>query len=231
MSSTEIPVNPSAARYLSFLEPRPPDQSIGTAVYRELLAMIFENALPPGTLLREVHLAKQLNVSRTPIREALRRLEADGLVTIAPYRGAVVTEVSLREVLECNQIREILEPAAARMATPAFPEDEIVTLQREVNALIKSSKAPEAVERILDVDIRLHASLATHSKNQRLATIIANLRLRTNRVRHVIPSWRAVERLSEFSVILSALRRRDASGAERGMREHLRVVKQRLTHG
>ncbi|HEY3246937.1 MAG TPA: GntR family transcriptional regulator, partial [bacterium] len=204
---------------LAFLEPKTLDQSVATAVYRELLSLIFTNELPPGTLLREIPLAKQLNVSRTPIREALRRLEADGLVTIAPYRGAVVTEVSLREVLECYQIREILEPAAARMATNAFPEEDITDLNRQIQTLSRHAKTADAVEKILDLDIRLHTSLAYYSKNRRLALIIANLRLRTDRVRHVVPSWRApVQSLQEFSEIITALRRRDAAAVERGMR-------------
>lgn len=82
-------------------------------VYRTLRAAILDGTVPPGGQLREAHIAKDLGISRSPLREALTKLEEEGLVVKIPYRGAFVVEVSAREVAEIDSVRLRVEPYAA----------------------------------------------------------------------------------------------------------------------
>ncbi len=91
-------------------------------VYQHLREGILTNRIAPGTVLQEVPLAESLGVSRGPIREALGDLAAEGLVTITPRRGAVVTSLSKRDFLEAYQVREALESLAVQLAVPVMTE-------------------------------------------------------------------------------------------------------------
>ena len=98
-------------------------QSLVDVAYVALRDAITSGTLLPGARLREAALAKHFAVSTTPIREALRRLDREGLVRLAPNRGAVVTEFNLREILDLFEIRELLECGAARRAANQTSRD------------------------------------------------------------------------------------------------------------
>ena len=100
-------------------------------VYEHLHAEIMANRLPPGTELSEVALSKQLSVSRGPIREAMGRLAADGLVTVRPRRGAEVRAITPRELVDAYQVREALEVLAVRLAVPRVSESDLDRLDRK----------------------------------------------------------------------------------------------------
>ena len=101
-------------------------------VYAHLRDEILANRLSPGTVLSEVPLAASLGVSRGPVREALGRLAAEGLVTVRPRRGAVVSELSPGEFLQAYQVREALETLAIRLAVPLLTDDDIALLDHLV---------------------------------------------------------------------------------------------------
>ena len=90
--------------------------SLGEYAYERLRTHIREGALPPGTRVREAEVAGQLGISRTPVREALRRLEADGFLTFEPHRGMVVVQLDHQSVMELYAMREALEGTAAGLA-------------------------------------------------------------------------------------------------------------------
>ena len=99
-------------------------------VYEHLHGEIMADRLPPGTELSEVALSKELAVSRGPIREAMGRLAADGLVTVRPRRGAEVREITPRELVDAYQVREALEVLAIRLAMPRITESDLDSPER-----------------------------------------------------------------------------------------------------
>src|SRR5438132_4065356 len=99
-------------------------------VHAHLREEIVSNRLAPGTELQEVALAEALGVSRGPIREAIGRLAAEGLVTVRPRRGAVVRALSKDEFLEAYQVREALEVMAVRLAVPKLDAEDVAALER-----------------------------------------------------------------------------------------------------
>ncbi|MEK9992999.1 MAG: GntR family transcriptional regulator, partial [Paracoccaceae bacterium] len=98
-------------------------------VYEKLISSILSGDLLPGDRLREIDLAKRLNVSRTPVREAMRRLEADGLITHKPRIGAEVRTLTQEEIVELYEMRIVLEAPAAKMAAKHASNSEISILE------------------------------------------------------------------------------------------------------
>src|SRR3546814_4510444 len=99
-------------------------ESRGEIAYVRLKESIQTGELKPGQRIREIEMADRLRMSRTPVREALRRLEADGLLTFAPYRGMVIAELDHQAVMELYQMREVLEGTAAGLAARHASEAE-----------------------------------------------------------------------------------------------------------
>src|ERR671936_2114686 len=112
-------------------------------VYEYLREEILSEGLPPGTELQEVALADQLGVSRGPIREAIGRLAAEGLVTVRPRRGAVVRALSKEEFLEAYQVREALEVMAVRLAVPKLSGEHVAALQGLIDEMSALADAGE----------------------------------------------------------------------------------------
>ncbi len=104
-------------------------------VYRVLRAAILDGTVPPGEQLREAHIAADLGISRSPLREALTKLEEEGLIVKIPYRGAFVAEVSAQDVAEIAEIRLLVEPYAAELAFDALRGPERSTLLQTVKDL------------------------------------------------------------------------------------------------
>src|SRR5436190_13925962 len=109
-------------------------------VYDHLRAEILSGRLEPGAELAEVALSEQLGVSRGPLREAIGRLAAEGLVTVRPRRGAVVRSLSKEEFLELYQVREALETMAVRLAVPRLAADDFATLQGLIGTMAKHAE-------------------------------------------------------------------------------------------
>ncbi|CAN0238885.1 unnamed protein product, partial [Chrysoparadoxa australica] len=118
--------------------------SQGNATYRRLLDEIREGRLMPGERLRETELAERVGVSRTPVREAIRQLEADGLVGHVPRIGASVRKLDYAEVMELYEMRAVLEGTAARLAARAASEVELQELAALNEQLAGAGTGPEA---------------------------------------------------------------------------------------
>ena len=119
------------------------DMSQGEAAYAQLLTAIRRGDFLPGDRLRETDVADRLNLSRTPVREALRRLEADGIVEHRPRVGAVIRQLSHTELVELYEMPTVLERTAAEMAAKHAAPAEIEAL-RDINASLASSTPAEA---------------------------------------------------------------------------------------
>ena len=124
-------------------------------VYRVLRAAILDGTVPPGGQLREAHIAADLGISRSPLREALTRLEEEGLIVKIPFRGAFVVEVSAEEVAEIASIRLLVEPYAAELSAEALRGPERATLMRTIEDLNRATKEND-IPASIDAHLRFH---------------------------------------------------------------------------
>ena len=151
-------------------------------VFNTLRQAILRGELKPGERLMEIQLANKLGVSRTPIREALRKLELEGLVNMVPRKGAEVadiTEKSLRDVLE---VRKALEELSVQLACEKITEEEIEELKR-VAERFKDTLDDQDVTKIAEADVAFHDVIYTATDNQKLILLLNNLREQMYRYR------------------------------------------------
>jgi DNA-binding GntR family transcriptional regulator len=200
------------------------------AVYAQILEKIVDGTLPAGYALREGELAARFGVSKTPLRDALVRLQADGLVSIPPYRSAVVVGYSRHDLREIYEVRELLEGACARDAALTISADdlaELSTLMRDSAACIADGNVADGQEQALAVLIdRFDVIMYAQSRNQRINEMVANIRNHIRRIGQLttrIPG-RMVKSVAEHHVIYEAIVQRDGMAAEAAMRRHIRSV-------
>jgi DNA-binding GntR family transcriptional regulator len=139
-------------------------------VYRVLRSAILEGAVPPGGQLREAHIAADLGISRSPLREALSRLEDEGLVVKIPFRGAFVVEVSAADVAEISSVRLLVEPYAAELSWDALRGERRTSMLQTVEDLNRATKDHDIAGSI-DAHLRFHRlfyDLSGHSVLQNL---------------------------------------------------------------
>ena len=134
---------------------------------------ILEGVLKPGQALTQDHLAKELNISRMPVREALTLLESDGLVVNLPYKGAVVAEFTARDIREIYQIRFVIEPFATQLAAQNIGPGELAELDR-LMAAMGESLANSDQDGYAELDKRFHSLIFNASGNRRLVQLIEN---------------------------------------------------------
>jgi GntR family transcriptional regulator, rspAB operon transcriptional repressor len=196
------------------------------AVYDQLKTAIVELRIPPGEPLREADIAQGLSVSKTPVREALARLEQDGLVELNSFRSAVVTDYTARDLREIYELREIIEVAAARSAAESMSERGLADLGRIASECVRLSAeggGPELVRLISEFDTVLFEEV----QNRRIRAILANLAAHLTRIGLLtagIPGRNAAS-VREHAQIYEAIERRDPEAAERFMRRHIRSVR------
>ncbi len=194
--------------------------SLPDFVYGKLRSAIRNQELKPGDRLREVELAERLGVSRTPVREALKRLEADGLTQVAPPRGFVVTELTHRRVMELYAMREILAGVAARFAAEQASPMEIQTLQELVTQQ-GTAKDPVSAARLND---RLREAITSAAHNEFLtrATNSLNDALELLGATTYSMPGRIESGWKENKKIVEAIARRNGTVAEEAARLHVR---------
>jgi DNA-binding GntR family transcriptional regulator len=201
-------------------------------VYEQLRTAIVELRIPPGEPLREADIAQGLSVSKTPVREALGRLEQDGLVRLNSFRSAVVTAYTARDLQEIYELREIIEVAAARAAAESMSEKGLAALGRIATECVRLNAAggggggggaPELVGLISEFDTVLYEEV----QNRRIRAILDNLAAhlaRIGRLTAEIPG-RIDASVREHAQIYEAIERRDPENASRFMRDHIRSVR------
>lgn len=190
-------------------------------VYRALKHDILAAVFAPGQPLAEVDLARRFGASRTPLREALLRLEADGLVRIEPRRGAFVLELTVADFLEINELRSVLEPYAARAAALRIDAGTVRDLLARHAAVPAAAPAEEDYRRLEALDADVHAAIAQAGGNRRMARLIRGLDDLMEVMRVGDMRRRHPEMHQSLGEILAALRDRDPDAAERLMRRHI----------
>lgn len=195
-------------------------------VYEELKAAIVQLRLAPGSPLREGTLAEQLGVSKTPIREALTRLEQDGLVETTSFKGAVVTGYSRQDLIELYELRELLENAAARAAAESMSEQDRAHLDR-ICLQSRKLKTGKDAAKLAALISEFDTILFDQVKNTRIRALIENLRAHLTRIGQltaVIPG-RIEASVDEHEKIVEAITARDPDLAEQHMRDHIHSVR------
>jgi DNA-binding GntR family transcriptional regulator len=198
-------------------------------VYEHLHGEIMADRLPPGTELSEVALSKELSVSRGPIREAMGRLAADGLVTVRPRRGAEVREITPRELVDAYQVREALEVLAVRLAVPRVSEPDLDSLSSLVDKMAEHAKN-DAVTDFFAANVSFHDLLCELSGNEKLVQVHRRLIAETARFQARTLALRGSleDSVSEHRAILAAIRERDSDKAAALAGAHVRVPGERL---
>ena len=202
--------------------------NIRDQTYDIIKNMIILREIEPGKKINEEHIAKEIQVSRTPIREALCRLENEGIVKIIPRRGAFVSDLTETNVREILLIREVLEGLVVRLAVENMDEE---TLEKLGKAIKKVSALPEDDRDLINYtrsEVDFHAILLSVSNNQMLKNMMemVNAHLQIIRLRTVVIPERAQRTVKEHQQILEAIENRDATSAEELMREHIRSVRE-----
>ncbi len=200
----------------------PLGRDLGQDAYARIRAAIREGALPPGLRLTETSLAERFGVSRTPVRQAIARLEAEGLLTHEPRRGLAVTRPDHAQVVELYVMREVLEGAAARLAAQHASETEVEAMAELVET---EPAAFDDARRLAEVNLRLHGMLYLAAHNRYLLRSLEQL----SATMALLPSLltrggRAEAAHAEHRAILEALRRRDGAAAEEAARAHARAA-------
>jgi GntR family transcriptional regulator, rspAB operon transcriptional repressor len=198
-------------------------------VYRHLRQEILADQLPPGTELSEVALSRELSVSRGPIREAMGRLAAEGLVTIRPRRGAEVRSLTPQELIDAYQVREALEVMAVRLAVPRITTSDLARLDELVTSMAESA-GKDRVAEFFAANVAFHELLCQLSGNQKLQEVhhrlegeISRFQARTLALRGSLESS-----VSEHRAILAAVRLGDVDKACELTAAHVQVPAKRL---
>lgn len=194
----------------------------GNVAYNSLLDALREGQLNPGDRLRETELAERFGVSRTPVREAIRQLEADGIVTHVPRQGACIRTLDYAEVMDLYEMRAVLEGTAARLAARAASDIEIEELFDMNQTLKGTSNAAEAFM----LNRQFHAAILDAAKNRFLSRSITSLQkaLMILGPTTLTEPDRAEKAVAEHFGVLDAIKSRDGELAEAEMRAHIEAA-------
>ena len=192
------------------------------AVFVSLRKAILTGKLKPGERLTEVKLGKMLGTSRTPIREAIRMLELEGLVAIVPGSGAKVSGMTLEDLQEVMEVRSALEQLSAGLASERITQEEKTGLRDALNAFIKSTRIGDSME-IAEVDGKFHDAIVKAAKNEKLRTILNGLADNIYRYRYecLRDDERYEHLISEHKEIYKAILAGDRECAEKAARNHI----------
>jgi DNA-binding GntR family transcriptional regulator len=187
---------------------------------------IFKRELEPGNWIDELKIAEEYGISRTPLREALKVLAAEGLVTMKVRRGAYVTEVSSNDLADVYHLLSLLESDAAGVVAAKATDAELAELQKLHKALEAAAKLGMALKPDTDqffaLNEQFHMRLLAIANNRWRDQMVADLRkvMKLNRHNSLLKTGRIAESLAEHQAIMAALLARDAAGTQERMREH-----------
>jgi DNA-binding GntR family transcriptional regulator len=198
--------------------------------YKPLRELVFESLreaiigvkLAPGERLMEIQMAEEMGVSRTPVREAIRKLELEGLVLMIPRKGAYVAGLSLKDIADVFEIRGALEGLAAELAAERITDGELEELERYLVKISEESETGD-LNKVVETDTDFHSLIYSASRNHRLFQIISNLREQIQRFRTTSLSYpgRMKVAVEEHRKIVEAISVRDGELARKLAQEHI----------
>jgi DNA-binding GntR family transcriptional regulator len=200
------------------------NRTLREQVFDHLREEILSSRLEPGTELSEVALARSLGISRGPLREALGQLTAEGLVTIVPRRGAVVTRLTRQEFIDAYQVREALESLALRLAVPRLSATEKAELHKMCEAMERAAEAGNTT-RFFEIKRDFHRLFVRASGNRKLEAVHEQLIAQMGRLMSKSAELRGglEQSAAEHRAILAAIDDSDAELAARLLEEHIEV--------
>jgi len=204
------------------LRPLPESLQLGARVYRALLESIVSGQIESGTQLRPEIIARRLEVSATPVREAMQQLEGDGLVTRLPYQGWFVREFTTQQIRELYEFRAAMEAFGARLACERITEEEIADLRHQQSVGEKALAAGDTdAYRVYNQN--LHDSIMRAARNSYLSSVMGQLRLQSamlsaKTIRIAGRPFRAIE---EHGHLIEVIAKRDGAAAEQLIRAHI----------
>lgn len=195
-------------------------------VFNTLRKAILKGELKPGERLMEIQLAQRLGVSRTPVREAIRKLELEGLVRMMPRRGAVVAEITVRDLEDVLEVRAALEELAVQKACEYITDEQLRDLKKAANEF-KRSLEDDNLLACVETDMAFHEIIYSAANNRRLQQMLQNIREQMYRYRLEYLKDKRMHRLlvEEHDTIRRALKKRDAGKAGSAMRIHIQNQK------
>ncbi len=191
-------------------------------VFETLRDAIINQVLEPGERLMEIQMADEMGVSRTPVREAIRKLELEGLVIMVPRKGAYVAGISVKDIHEVFEVRTSLEGLAASLAAQRITPEELDEMER--NLFLEAGELAENnLRSIVEIDTSFHDLLYKAAKNQKLFQMVNNLQEQLQRFRSasLARPGRSKTALEEHRKILEALALGDSKLAQKLAMEHI----------
>ena len=210
-----------------------PSRIAQTALYQEvaerLRQRIYAHELPPGTWIDEQALAVDYGISRTPLREALKVLASEGLVTLKPRRGCYVTEISEKDLDDIFPLMAMLEGRCALEATTRAKPEDLLKLEAIHGELERFAQSNQ-IERFFEANQAFHNRIQEISGNRWLQQVIQDLRkvLKLTRLFSLTVDGRLQQSLVEHRAILAAIKARDPAQAQTAMHDHMLAGRQAL---
>jgi DNA-binding GntR family transcriptional regulator len=217
----------------SRLSPITDQRSLQERTYQAMRSALLDGEYMPGDRIYEATIAQALGVSRNPVREAVRRLQQDGLLEVRPHYGIYVTNIPTEEIEDIYRIRGALEATAAGLATSRMSDAEIDELEEiygeQVNAANSASPLPREPVSVVQAD-RFHHAIHVGAQSPRLLALLEQIYAQVTHFRNLtlrVPG-RASVSAAGHRAILEAIRSRDVGGAEHEMRAHIDDARQAL---
>jgi len=203
--------------------------SLGRQAYQRLRDQIVTLKLAPGTPLQESALVEELELGRTPIREALQWLAGEGLVVLRPRRGAFVADISVTDLQQIFELRQVLEGYAAALAAQRATEADVAALEQAL-ADLDAADSREDTQAHIEIDRAFHRALSRSAHNKFLCSTLSrlynlNLRLWYLALERIGPMHNAVE---QHRAVLEAIKEHDSQKAEAAIREHIADFQERI---
>ncbi len=200
-------------------------------VYEELRTLILTGKIKPGTRMMEIELAEDMGVSRTPIREAIRKLEKEGLVVIEPRKGAYASEVSIKDMEDILEVRANLEGLAAYLAAERMSEEEKKEL-RETGERFRQAVADGDMAEMISNDTKFHHMIVESCRNNHLIHMVEQLQELVLRFRYIYYKdfKRAEEMIPEHKRILEEIVSGNGANARFEAFNHIDKLKDMIMH-
>ena len=195
-------------------------------VYEQLKRQILTGEITPGTRMMEVELADEMGVSRTPVREAIRKLEKEGLVTIEPRKGAYASDISVKDMIDTMEVREHLESLAAHLAAMTMTEEQREELERITEGYTQAIYNND-MEEMIHYDELFHKGIVYASGNKTLIQVSEAVQELSLRFRYLYYDdlSRYGSMPMEHKEILEAIENRDAEAAKECAKNHVKRLK------
>jgi DNA-binding GntR family transcriptional regulator len=204
------------------LKPRPLYEEVAELLRQRIFAGKASD-MQPGAWIDELKLAQEYGISRTPLREAIKVLAAEGLVTMKMRRGAYVTEVNAKDLRDVFHLMAVLEADAAGTVAGTATVGQLQELEALHQQLEKAAKEGKDHIRFFTLNEAFHVKLLQIADNKWRDQMVADLRkvMKLNRAQSLLKAGRMEESLAEHAVIMAALKKRDADAAQAAMRAHI----------